>query len=294
MAVPMTAPTLNRSALLTGVAGFLFAPPARANSQTARRAVERIAEAIPGRAAVFARQVTGQEETIALNADELFPAASVIKLAIMVTAYRAIERGRIALATPVAFAPGDVVGGSETFGAARAGDAAPLGSLLTAMIRQSDNSAANALVDRFGFATINEVSLQAGLHRTHLRRHFMHFSKTRENVTTARDIGSLLLQIERAARGDGTALASAHSCRAMIDTLLGQEDREKIAPGLPPGVPLANKSGELPGARHDAGIVDPYGARPYVLVVLEKDLDDQDRGVAGITRISRSIYRSFR
>ena len=63
------------------------------------------------------------------------------------------------------------------------------------------------------------------------------------------------MEIERGARGDGVALASTRSCRAMIDTLLGQEDREKIGRGLPRGVPLANKIGELPGARHDAGIV---------------------------------------
>jgi beta-lactamase class A len=293
MTAPRKTPIVARPAFLAGVAGFLLALPAAANTQTARRAVERIAAAVPGRVAVFARQVTGPEETVAFNADEPFPAASIIKLAIMLTAYRAIERGRISLATPVAFAARDIVGGSETFESARPGETAPLGALLKAMIRQSDNSAANALVDRFGFATINDVVVQAGLRNTYLRRYFMYFSKAHENVTTARDIGSLLLQIERGARGDTVGLASARSCRAMVDTLLGQEDREKIAPGLPRGVPLANKSGELPGARHDAGIVDPYGARPYVLVVLEKNLDDQDAGVAGINRISRSIYRSF-
>jgi beta-lactamase class A len=284
---------IARPAFLAGLASIAFARPACADASAAREAVEGIAATIPGRVAVYARELSGREETIALDADELFPAASVVKLAIMLTAYRAIEDGRIALSTPVAFAAGDVVGGSETFGDARAGESAPLGALLRAMIRQSDNCAANALVDRFGFATINGVIARAGLHRTHLRRYFMYFSKAHENVTTARDIGTLLFAIERGARGDGDALVSARSCRAMIDTLLGQEDREKIAPGLPRGVPLANKTGELPGARHDAGIVDPYGPRPYVLVVLEKNLDDQDVGVRGITRISRSIYRSF-
>ncbi len=284
---------LDRPAFLAGLASLLAAHPVRAQAPAAQRAVERIANAVPGRVAVFARRVTQPEETVALNADELFPAASIIKLAIMLTAYREIERGRVSLATQVAFRPGDVVGGSESFGSAQAGEAAPLGSLVRAMIRQSDNSAANALVDRFGFATINRVAAQAGLRRTRLRRYFMYFSKARENVTTARDVGTLLLEIERGARGEGGSLASARSCRAMIDTLLGQEDREKIAPGLPRGVPLANKTGELPGARHDAGIVDPYGPRPYVLVVLEKDLDDQALGVAGISRISRTVYRSF-
>ena len=46
--------------------------------------------------------------------------------------------------------------------------------------------------------------------------------------------------------------------------------------------------------RNDVAIVDPYGPDPYVLVVLEKELGDQDLGVAGINRISRSIYDSFR
>jgi beta-lactamase class A len=154
------------------------------------------------------------------------------------------------------------VGGSETFGAAQPGERAPLGALLKAMIQQSDNSAANALVDRFSFATVNDVIAQAGLRSTRLRRYFMYSSKAHENVTTARDTGTLLFEIERGARSDNVALTSTRSCRAMIDTLLGQEDREKIPLGLPRGVPLANKTGELPGVRHDAGIVDPYGPRP--------------------------------
>ena len=284
---------VNRPAFLAGVASALLSPPAMADAPSLRRAVERIANSIPGQVAVFARQVTGREEMVALNADESFPAASIMKLAIMLTAYRAIERGRISLATPVAFAPRDLVGGSETFGSEQPGATATLGALLEAMIRQSDNSAANALVDRFGFATINGVIAQAGLRRTRLRRYFMYFSTAHENVTTAHDVGCLLLEIERGARGEDVAHASRHSCRAMIDTLLGQEDREKIAPGLPHGVLLANKTGELPGARHDAGIVGPYGPRPYVLVVLEKNLDDEGLGVAGIKRISRAVYRSF-
>ena len=290
-------PPLRRLSFLAVVASVLIltaviAMPSEA--QTTSRQVERIAEAIPGHVAVFARELSGAARTVSVDAGEPFPAASIIKLAVMVAAYRAIDAGRISPATPIVFSAADIVAGSESFGSMRAGGSAPLGALLLAMIRQSDNSAANALIERFGFAAVNAVSAQAGLPNTRLRRYFMYFSKTHENVTSARDVGTLLGEIARGARGERVTLASVRSCRAMVNTLLGQEDREKIAAALPRGIPLANKTGELPGVRGDAGIVDPYGPRPYVLVVLEKDLGDQTRGVAGIRRIARTVDQSFR
>jgi len=285
---------LNRSGFLGGVgASLLRKPHAPAVAPTsAADAVAALVTAIPGRAAVFAQRPGDHVPAIAIADDEVFPAASVIKLAIMLTAYRAVDAGRIRLDTRIRFAAVDVVGGSETFASAKPGQSATLEALLRAMIRQSDNTAANALLDRFGFGTINGEIAAAGLRHTRLRRYFLHFSTAHENVTTARDIGSLLLAIERGAHGM-LGIASRQACRAMIELLRGQEDHEKIARGLPPGVPLANKTGELPGVRHDAGIIDPDGRRPYVLVVLEADLRDQARGVAGINRISRAVYDGF-
>jgi beta-lactamase class A len=253
--------------------------------------VGALVAAIPGRAAVFAQRVSASQPAIAIAPTAVFAAASVIKLAIMVTAYQAVDRGDVRLDSPAPFDANDIVAGSATFATARPRATATIGALLRAMIQRSDNTAANALIDRFGFANINRVVARAGLKKTRLRRYFLHFSKAHENETDAVDVGTLLLAIARGARSESTGPASARSCRAMVDTLLGQEDREKIARGLPPGVPLADKTGELPGVRHDAGIVDPYGPRPYVLVVLEGDLRDQAAGVTGINRISRAVYR---
>lgn len=106
--------------------------------------------------------------------------------------------------------------------------------------------------------------------------------------------GTLLLGIERGARGMCQPFASVKSCKAMVVTMLGQEDRDKIVRGLPHIIAVANKTGELPQVRHDAAIVDPFGARPYILVVLEKGLRDQTQGVLGINRISRAIYDLYR
>jgi beta-lactamase class A len=284
---------VERRTFLAGIAasalvlrpGAFAARAADANSPLARAVAH-----IPGDAAVYARPVDSAAPLLSIDASAEFPAASVIKLWIMLVVYRAVDAGEFDLSRRVSIARHDIVGGSETFGSASAGQAASLAALVRAMITQSDNTAANALVRFLGFERLNREIRQAGFPSTRLQRYFMYFPSPHENLTSASDTGRLLLGIARGARGESGSLASGASCRAMVRTLLGQEDREKIAPGLPAGTPLANKTGELPGVRHDAGIVDPFGSAPYVLVVLEKNLSDQERGVAGINRISAIVH----
>ena len=114
-----------------------------------------------------------------------------------------------------------------------------------------------------------------------------------ENLTTPRDMGMLLTQIERGAHEGVRTVASPEACRKMIDILLRQEDRDKIARGLPKGTPLANKTGEIDGVRNDVGIIDPYGDKPYVLAVLTKDLNDFSLGNIAIRKIAAAVYSAL-
>ncbi len=239
---------------------------------------------------MYARSIATAAPLVAINVTTQFPAASIIKLWIMVIVFRAFDAGELMPSFQVPIAEHDIVGGSETFGSASPGQTASLARLVKAMIQQSDNTAANALTRYLGFERINREIERAGFRATRMQRYFMYFPSVHDNLTTAGDVGELLVRIARGARGETGGIASNVSCRAMVRTLLGQEDREKIAPGLPAGTPLANKTGELPGVRHDAGIVDPFGSSPYVLVVLEKNLSDQARGVLAIKKISKIIY----
>jgi beta-lactamase class A len=167
------------------------------------------------------------------------------------------------------------------------------GELLRAMIEVSDNAASNALISELGFDRIALTAKRIGLEQTHLRRRFVNMSTTvrrMANVSSARDLGTLLYQLERGAREGIPTIASAVSCRRMIKILLRQEDREKIAQGLPVGTPLANKTGEVSGVRNDVGIVDPFGDAPYVLAILTKDLADYSAGLNAIIRITRRVH----
>jgi beta-lactamase class A len=170
-------------------------------------------------------------------------------------------------------------------------------TLIRAMICQSDNTASNALISAFGFAAINTAIRECGMTGTHLGRHFADVvppGRVNRNVTTPRDIGKLLYAIEYGSREGLDTVAKATSCRAMIDILLGQEDKTKIPSGLPSGTPCANKTGEIDGVRNDAAIVDPYGDEPFILVVLTRRLDDSEAGNRGIAAIAHRINARVR
>ena len=83
-------------------------------------------------------------------------------------------------------------------------------------------------------------------------------------------MSKLLFAIASGAREDTATICSPEHCKAMIGIMLGQTDRDKIPAGLPRGVPVANKTGELDGSRSDIAIVQPFGDSPYILVLYSK------------------------
>ncbi|MGH7660835.1 MAG: serine hydrolase [Vulcanimicrobiaceae bacterium] len=248
--------------------------------------------ALPGHIGVYARTMANEPPVVEYHAGEPYPTASTIKVLIMATAYRAIDDGTIAKNTLIPISASDLVGGSERFGYTRPGSKYPLMTVMDAMIQVSDNTASNALISHFGFETINATAGVAGMTATHLRRHFLDWAaivRHNENVSTPRDLGTLLYEIERGAREGLDTIAKAESCREMIRIMLKDEDRDKIPAGLPQGTPVANKDGEITGVRSDAAIVDPFGDTPYVLVVMTKELRDYAAGISAIRRVAHDV-----
>jgi len=270
-----------------------LAAPRVALGSTLQSAIERAAAASSGIVGVYARTMSPGQPAVAFNADESFPTASIIKLLILVTLYEHAERDPSIFEHRLTTPDSEVVGGSPLFDSAPHDATFSVATLASAMIDASDNTASNRLIDLLGFDAINATARAAGMHHTHLRRHFMDVHAMlyhSENVSTPRDMGVLLFEIERGWREGLRTVASPRSCRRMIDILLRQEDREKIGAGIPPGIPLANKTGEITAVRNDIAIVDPYGDSPYVLAVLTKDLNNFALGVRAIRHIARAVH----
>jgi beta-lactamase class A len=279
-----------------GSALAVAAVPLPARAADLRAEVSSAAAYSTGVLGAYARRL-GKQGSFAYDADERFPSASVIKVLIMTSVYQEADADPGLLAHKVKLELADFVGGSDVLQNYNPGDRVTVSLLVHAMIEQSDNTASNALITMLGFERIAATAASAGLHHTQLKRHFMDFAAVvhhSNNLTTARDMGSLLYQIERGAHEGVATVASPESCRRMVDIMLHQEDRDKIVRGLPKGVPVANKTGEIDGVRNDVAIVDPYGEAPYVLAVLTKDLNDFSNGVIAIRRVAKAVDSAYR
>ena len=284
---------MQRASFLAAAAAVLTAR--QAGAQTV--AVSDLVDAFPGIIGIYCRTLTDAPPAVSVRATETFPAASIIKLTVMLTVYRAYERGTAKPTDDITLLPGDITEGAPILGDAHSGQRWPLDLLVRAMIKFSDNIASNALISHFGFAAINETIHKAGMTGTVLARHFAGSvppGRANLNVTTPRDIGTLLYEIERGAHEGITTVATPASCRAMINVLLGQQYREMIPAGITRKVQIANKTGELDYVRSDAAIVDPFGEFPYILVILTRDLDYPGLAYGEISPIARRVDAAMR
>jgi beta-lactamase class A len=284
-----------RGAFLAGGAAALAARPRPLRAQTI--SVTDLIDRFPGIIGIYCRALTPAPPIVAVRAKERFAAASIIKLPIMLTAYRAYERKTASPDEYVTLLPGDITEGAPILGDAHSGQRWPIGVLVNAMIKYSDNIASNALISHFGFTEINATIRSAGMTGTLLARHFageVPPGRRNLNVTTPHDIGLLLYEIERGAHEGIPTVASPMSCRSMVQTMLGQAYREMIPAGVKRHVPIANKTGELDNVRSDAAIVDPLSESPYVLVILTRNLEYPGLAYGEIAEFARRIDTTMR
>jgi beta-lactamase class A len=281
-----------RSLFLGGSVAALVGTRVPAHAPTIN--VTDLVDNFQGIVGIVARTIVPhQPPLVAVREHEHFPAASIIKLTILATVYRAFDAGTAKPTDEVTLLPGDITEGAPVLGGdAHSGQRWQIGDLLEAMIMYSDNIASNALISHFGFAAINATIHTAGMTGTALARHFAGTvppGRQNMNVTTPGDIAQLLYLIERGSHEAVTTIASVASCRAMIKLLLRQQYREMIPAGITRHVPIANKTGELDFVRSDAAIIDPMGDAPYILVILTKELDYPGLAYPDIAAIAKRI-----
>jgi beta-lactamase class A len=288
---------VKRALFLGASAAILFFPrTTSAAPPSLERHVRAIAQAMPGTIGVYARTLDEGPPLVEYRATNLFPTASTIKALVMATAYALEDQTPGTLDAQLTFShSGDLIGGSDFMSEQADGTTFSVRQLIVPMIQVSDNTAANMLIGHFGVDQINDIGAQAGMQNTHLARKFIDTSaivRVQNNVSTPADMAALLYQIEKAAHEDIPTIASAKFCREMIKIMMGQTDREKIPGGIPSGVPIANKTGEITGTRNDIAVIDPYGNTPIILAIMTKHLTDYDAANAAIHQIARAVYGS--
>lgn len=202
--------------------------------------------------------------------DEPMKSASVMKLFIMGTVYKAFESGELERT-------------DETV------------ALLSSMITVSSNDASNQLLYLLGDSNyeagiqkVNEFIAEYGFSELTIEYNGFSnaatvISEDNNNQVTAADCGKLLEDIYR------RTWMNRETSNEIEKMLLNQQTRYKIPAGLPDGVLCGNKSGEMSGTENDAAII--FGEKcDYILVVLSSDWSSSSTAISRISSISALVY----
>ena len=224
--------------------------------------------ALPGKVCVYGRDLTAGE-SCAFQADEPVGAASVIKIPILIEAFRQEENGLLSMEETVCLRPEMKMPSCGALTYLHDGLTVTLRDLCVLMIILSDNTATNLLIDRLGMDAVNGTLRRLGCEKTVLRRKLFDGAAAArgiENQVTAGEIGMLL---EKMYRGQ---CVSPRADDAMLAILRDQRLNGKMPFFLHGhGVRIAHKTGEDDGITHDVGLL--YGARPLILCFTSEQTD---------------------
>ena len=248
--------------------------------------LERLAESTSGLVAVSVGDLrTGH--AIAINGGVNLPAASTIKIPVMVEVFRQIALGRFGLGRTVTLLDRDRDCGYGALCDAPWGNQYRVADLLAAMIDESDNTATNMLIRLVGRQHINATMASLGLAQTRLGDSIRSDGDIRELRTSADDMLRLLSLISQ------RRVVNEASSDMMLAILAGQRHNDLLPAPLPKNLVIAHKTGTLHDTLNDVGIVELDGA-PYVICAFSTHLADLDDGQRFIRQASLLTFESFR
>ncbi|HEY1861542.1 MAG TPA: serine hydrolase [Gemmataceae bacterium] len=273
----------------------------RGESPTLESRLAPLAKAHKGKVAIAVKHlITG--ESYALNADEVMPTASLIKLAVMAEVYQQVKEGKINLSDTVTLTKEDKVRGSgiltEHFSD---GATFPLRDAVRLMIVFSDNTATNLVLDKIGIESTGKRMKEWGLPNTMINAKVFKGDTTSIapertkkyglGSTTANEMIGLLEKLQNSKVADGAA------CKEMLDHLKKCEDKDKFTNLLPDATIVAHKTGSVNDIRTDAGIIYTSSG-PVAVCVLTWENEDQrwkpdNAGNVICAKVAQAVFEHF-
>jgi beta-lactamase class A len=246
----------------------------------ARAALDRT----PGVTGVVVREVSGST-LFSQRPDEVFPAASVIKIPLVMALYADAAEGHLSLEERMPV--GVTVGGTGILGDLRDVRDVSLRDLAMLAIALSDNTATNRLIERLGVPRVVERMTEWGCARTMLARGMFDWDAQRrglENVATPFEVAALL---ERLVCGELVDRATSDAVIAVLERC--QDDamlRRYLGKGR-----VANKTGTLAATRNDAAIL--FGpSRTVVVAAFMREVSDPLAAIHILGLIGRGAARA--
>ncbi len=215
-------------------------------------------------------------QSFGVNADRRFTSASLYKLFVLDAAEAAIEAGTLDPSETLTVT--SAMATNDPYSDLQVGTRTSVDCALQTMVEMSGNSAADVLLRRLGLSNVAARMRALGRDQSAIADDGA--------FTSPGDVAHLL---ESVARGEDVNEAAS---QRMLDLLGAQQHNDRLPAPLPLNVRVAHKTGELPGLRHDAGIVFAPSGK-YVLVAMVDDAPSESEARSTIVDISRSAYAAL-
>lgn len=252
-------------------------PPTLTERAALAAYVEDCATRIDGRLGVFIGYPNGPEFTdfdtvVSQQAAQPYASASLIKLLVLRALYSRYDSSLHLLDQRQTISEQNQVAGTGVLHLFDRPNPS-LRDLAQAMIAISDNTATNQLIDHLGMSAVNDAAADLGMSDTHLGRKMMASLETDSNrdrtssesdtmkpvnTTSPRDCAIFFAALCHGRGQSSTAKAEQR------DMLRAQKDNSMFSRYLPYDYPVAHKTGWLPDAALDAGLVELDDSSPLV------------------------------
>lgn len=274
---------------------FLQTLSAQKVDKKLQRQVAELIQGFNGDIGVYIKNLENGR-TVAINADTVFPTASMVKVPILVGVMDKVAKGELSLEQNLTYRDSLLYAGVDILGSLKQDEKIALGKVAMLMLTMSDNTASLWLQTLAGTGTrINEIMDSLGLKVTRVN------SRTpgREHIrsiygwgqTSPREMATLF---ERIVKGE---VISKESSDAMLRMLSRNYWDDNAISQIPADVFIASKNGAVNESRSEVLFVNGRGTR-YLFCVCTKNNKDQswksENEAWTLTRkISKLVWEHF-
>lgn len=257
--------------------------------------LKTLADVFNGEVGIYVRHLKSGR-TVAINADSIFPTASMIKIPITIGMFSKIETGEIDYHSELVYKDSLLYAGSDILGSFKSGEKIELDKVLMLMITTSDNTASLWCQSLAGSGTVINKWLDAnGFIATRVNSRTPGREANREKYgwgqTSPREMAELLVKIR-----EGKVISQRASERIYRNLTRIYFDSHALSQ-IPPYVQVASKQGAVDQSKSEVVLVNaPHG--DYVFCVITKNQKDDrwkmdNEGYVLIRNISRLLWEEF-
>lgn len=268
---------------------------------TLRSQLTSYIDSLPANSIAVSVRDVASHTTFDISGDRIFHAASTMKILVMMELFHQAAEGLLSVDDSVVVQNEftSIADGSQFSITVDVDDdlhtrlyqSMTLRDLNYSMITASSNLATNLLIDKLGTPNVQRFADSKGVEHTRVLRgveDVKAFESGLSNTTTSADLALILSTLMT------HTCVSLQADSEMIKVMLDQRFNSMIPGGLPHGTKVAHKTGWITQIFHDAAIVYPTDAEPYVIVILTEGFNKQNDAEKAIRHITNLVHSHIR